>query len=235
MALVGYESIRTVFTRLKYSSTSLVSSIAFCASLQRPACTVPLQRTHANINKRPIATALPSQLTAFRHLFHQLPWILFLQQTDYFTEPVRSDASFINCNGYSQFLWATGYFTEPVNCIQTIVLPGKPVSTEISETWTQDLQSAKQQYYRLYQDVRYVQICSSLVYTNLQIYSYTRIIITAALWSSAQSSWLQIHRSGVDFRRYQIFWEVVGLERGPLSLVSTAEELLGGKSSGFGL
>jgi hypothetical protein len=25
---------------------------------------------------------------------------------------------------------------------------------------------------------------------------------------------------------YQIFWEVVGLERGPLSLVSTAEELL---------
>jgi hypothetical protein len=27
-------------------------------------------------------------------------------------------------------------------------------------------------------------------------------------------------------RRYQIFWEVVGLERGPLSLVSTTEELL---------
>jgi hypothetical protein len=30
-----------------------------------------------------------------------------------------------------------------------------------------------------------------------------------------------------DFRRYQILWEVVGLERGPLSLVSTTEELLG--------
>jgi hypothetical protein len=28
---------------------------------------------------------------------------------------------------------------------------------------------------------------------------------------------------------------VVGLERGPLSLVSTTEELLGRKSSGFGL
>jgi hypothetical protein len=27
-------------------------------------------------------------------------------------------------------------------------------------------------------------------------------------------------------RRYQIFWEVVGLKRGPLSLVSTIEELL---------
>jgi hypothetical protein len=55
------------------------------------------------------------------------------------------------------------------------------------------------------------------------------------LWSSGQSSWLQIQRSGFDFRRYQIFWEVVGLERGPLSLVSTTEELLGRKRSGSGL
>jgi hypothetical protein len=31
---------------------------------------------------------------------------------------------------------------------------------------------------------------------------------------------------GFDFRRYQIFWEVVGLERGPLSLVRIIEELL---------
>jgi hypothetical protein len=30
----------------------------------------------------------------------------------------------------------------------------------------------------------------------------------------------------VRFPAYQIFWEVVGLERGPLSLVSTTEELL---------
>jgi hypothetical protein len=29
-----------------------------------------------------------------------------------------------------------------------------------------------------------------------------------------------------DFRRYQIFWEVVGLERGPLSLMKITEELL---------
>jgi hypothetical protein len=34
---------------------------------------------------------------------------------------------------------------------------------------------------------------------------------------------------------YQIFSEVVGLERGSLSLVSTIEELLGRKSSGSGL
>jgi hypothetical protein len=40
---------------------------------------------------------------------------------------------------------------------------------------------------------------------------------------------------GFDSRRYQIFWEVVGQERGPLSLVSTFEELLKRKSSGSGL
>jgi hypothetical protein len=46
------------------------------------------------------------------------------------------------------------------------------------------------------------------------------------LWSSGQGSWLQIQRSGIDSQRYQNFWEVVGLKQGPLSLVSTTEELL---------
>jgi hypothetical protein len=50
-----------------------------------------------------------------------------------------------------------------------------------------------------------------------------------------KSSWLQFQKFRVGFRRYQIFWEAVGLERGPLSLVSTTEELLGRKSSGSGL
>jgi hypothetical protein len=40
---------------------------------------------------------------------------------------------------------------------------------------------------------------------------------------------------GYDSRRYQSFWEVVGLKRGPLSRVSTIEELLGKNSSGSGL
>jgi hypothetical protein len=40
---------------------------------------------------------------------------------------------------------------------------------------------------------------------------------------------------GFDSRRYEIFWEVVVLERGPLSLVRTTEELLEWKSSGSGL
>jgi hypothetical protein len=37
-----------------------------------------------------------------------------------------------------------------------------------------------------------------------------------------------------DSRRYQIFWEV-GLERGPLNLASTIEQLLERKSIGSGL
>jgi hypothetical protein len=40
---------------------------------------------------------------------------------------------------------------------------------------------------------------------------------------------------GFDSRPYQIFWEVGGLEQGPLSLVRTIEELLEWKSSGSGL
>jgi hypothetical protein len=57
--------------------------------------------------------------------------------------------------------------------------------------------------------------------------------IRPPLWSSGQSSWLQIRRPGFFSRHYQIFLSkkkkkktVVGLERGPLSLVSTTEELL---------
>jgi hypothetical protein len=45
------------------------------------------------------------------------------------------------------------------------------------------------------------------------------------LWSSGQSSWLQIRRPGFNSRHYQKK-KVVGLERDPLSLVNTTEELL---------
>jgi hypothetical protein len=60
------------------------------------------------------------------------------------------------------------------------------------------------------------------------------ILLTARppLWSCGQSSWLQIQ---FDSRLYQIFWELVDLEQGPLSLMSTIEEPLGRKSSGSGL
>jgi hypothetical protein len=59
-------------------------------------------------------------------------------------------------------------------------------------------------------------------------------LIWPPLCSRDQSSWLQIRSPVFDFGRYQIFW-VVGLERGPLSLVSIIEELLERKSSGSGL
>jgi hypothetical protein len=51
-------------------------------------------------------------------------------------------------------------------------------------------------------------------------------ISSPPLWFSGRSSGLQIHRSGFDSRRKHIFGEVASLERGPLNLVTTIEELL---------
>jgi hypothetical protein len=68
-----------------------------------------------------------------------------------------------------------------------------------------------------------------------QVFIQLYYFIWPPLWSSGQSSWLQIQRPRFDSRRYQIFWKVVGLERGPFSLMSTIEEVLGRKSSGSGL
>jgi hypothetical protein len=72
---------------------------------------------------------------------------------------------------------------------------------------------------------------------NRRLNSWNIIMLSSGspLWSSGQSSWLQIQRSGFDSRSYQIFREVVGLKRGPLSLVSTTEVLLRRKYSGFGI
>jgi hypothetical protein len=64
---------------------------------------------------------------------------------------------------------------------------------------------------------------------------YDMLFCVPPLWSSVQSSWLQIHRSGFDSRCYQISCEVAGLEQGPLGLVNTTEELVERKSSGSGL
>jgi hypothetical protein len=84
----------------------------------------------------------------------------------------------------------------------------------------------------------HMQICpetwdvSCSVKHQLSIHATSLVfVITKPLWYSGQSSWLQIQRSWFDSRRYHIFWDVVGLERGPLSLVSTIAELLGRKTS----
>jgi hypothetical protein len=55
------------------------------------------------------------------------------------------------------------------------------------------------------------------------------------LWSSVRVPGYRSRSPGFDSRHYQIFWEVVYLERGPLSLVRIIEELLEWKSSGSGL
>jgi hypothetical protein len=69
--------------------------------------------------------------------------------------------------------------------------------------------------------------------TQARRHTYTRSMFylrAPPLWSSGQSSWLQIQRSWFNSRRYQIFWEVADLERGPLSLVRIIEELFQGNS-----
>jgi hypothetical protein len=65
--------------------------------------------------------------------------------------------------------------------------------------------------------------------TLLYVFANAFIFTGPPLWSSGRSSWLQIQRSG-----YQIFWEVLGLKRGPFTLVSTTEKVLERKSSGSG-
>jgi hypothetical protein len=45
------------------------------------------------------------------------------------------------------------------------------------------------------------------------------------LWSSGQSSWLQIQRSRLRFQGTTRQKKIVGLERGPLSLVSTTDRM----------
>jgi hypothetical protein len=62
--------------------------------------------------------------------------------------------------------------------------------------------------------------------TNSVLFEVIYNIWWPPLWSSGQSSWLQIQRSGFDSRRYQIFfWEVVGVKRGSLSLAMIIEVL----------
>jgi hypothetical protein len=80
----------------------------------------------------------------------------------------------------------------------------------------------------------YVSLITTILYI-LFIYFMLVLLLRLPLWSSGQSSWLQIQRSEFDTRRYQIFCEVVGQEWGPLNLVSTIEELLERKSNDSGL
>jgi hypothetical protein len=83
----------------------------------------------------------------------------------------------------------------------------------------------------------FTRLCCASVCVRLaaSLYSLLFIAYRPPLWSGGQNSWLQIQRFRLDSWRYQIFWEEVGLEWGPLSLMSTVEELFGRNSSGSSL
>jgi hypothetical protein len=83
--------------------------------------------------------------------------------------------------------------------------------------------------------LRYRGLIYNRLYSLSDKFEYNWQSQWSLLWSSGQSSGLQIQRFGLDSRRYQIYWEVLGLEWGPLCLVSTIEELLGRNCSGFSL
>jgi hypothetical protein len=70
---------------------------------------------------------------------------------------------------------------------------------------------------RLY-ELKYLKVWFSVWYSALW----------PPLWSSGQSSCLQIQRSGFNSRRHQCFWEIVGLERGLLSLVCIGAPIIFG-------
>jgi hypothetical protein len=71
---------------------------------------------------------------------------------------------------------------------------------------------------------QFMLLISEQIKTKFYIYIYI-YIYRPPLWSSGQNSWLQIRRSGFYSRHYH-GKKIVGLERGPISLVSTIEELL---------
>jgi hypothetical protein len=78
---------------------------------------------------------------------------------------------------------------------------------------------------------KYVSIVMIFI-KEIQLVFYREVLINKntgpPLWSSGQSLWLQIQRSRVRFPAL-VVWVVVGLERGPLSLVRSIEELLESK------
>jgi hypothetical protein len=104
------------------------------------------------------------------------------------------------------------------------IKPGA-LAEEILDRLTVDLENLKNR------DVIVISAGANNVYRNNPNEALIKIIKFIQnnglpLWSSGQSFWLQIRRPGFDSRHYQKKKRVVGLERGPLSLVSTTEELL---------
>jgi hypothetical protein len=71
--------------------------------------------------------------------------------------------------------------------------------------------------------------------TDYRIFTSFKCLLDCLCGLVVRVSGYRSRGPGIDSRRYQIFWEVVVLKRGPLSLVRIIEELLEWKSSGSGL
>jgi hypothetical protein len=69
---------------------------------------------------------------------------------------------------------------------------------------------------------------------TLSTFTFVNLIIVLIKVNYDRLCGLVVRGPGFDSRRYQIFWEVVGLERGLLSLMKIIEELLEWKSCGSG-
>jgi hypothetical protein len=73
------------------------------------------------------------------------------------------------------------------------------------------------------------------LFLSLSLSACPTICLNETTWIPPGRSLFQIQRSRFESWRYQIFWEVVALEWGPLSLMSAIEELLERKCSGSSL
>jgi hypothetical protein len=81
-------------------------------------------------------------------------------------------------------------------------------------------------------------ICSAICQWSVSRRTYNHKLLShlrSRLWSSGQSCGYRSRGPDSIPGTTRFFWEVVGLERGPLSLVTTTEELLGWKISVSGL
>jgi hypothetical protein len=91
----------------------------------------------------------------------------------------------------------------------------------------------------IYTDIRWCHklpsFFSELEKCNKNVTALFLVSFPASYGQSEPPLWPRIQRPGFDSWRYQIFWEIMGLERGPLSLVNTNEELLERKNCGSGL
>ena len=73
----------------------------------------------------------------------------------------------------------------------------------------------------------YINICNNFKgYLYLYLLFAIAIIMDRLCSLVVRVSGYRYRGLGFDSRRYQIFWEVVGMERGPLNLVRSIEELL---------